>query len=284
MREKLTEREKKQGDRIIDAWRAVKTINGRADKRLSQAGPLSETLIFTRRWIQPVVMDLSFCITLTENQKTEQTERELKEEVKRVFGRSADDQLDFRCYTITGDAISISMPYAVEHPHIWTWKEKERSICGQIASLRSLDVLLDDVVRAVRTELEFLRHDRPEACRDVRLMSDDERRERVEKIKSLTAEYWYEGDHKPGRYPQMSIQREAWRRRDAQETGAEDKHDKIVGAWGKYTRQVRQGLARRAEVEGDAIAWAERVAPDFMETITKDIERWDREFKREEVN
>jgi hypothetical protein len=275
----LTEREKAQGNRIIDAWRAVKTINQHTDKRLAGAGPLSETLIFCRKWIQPVAMDLygNAIINLESGYKDEQIKQVLDAEVRRVLGKSAENQLDFRFHRITGDGMEIIMAYAVEHPHGWTWRERDRQICGQIyASLRSLDVLIDDIERACRTGLEFLRHDYPEACRDVRLMTDDERKERVEWIKSLTPEYWSEGEHRPGRYPQLSVEREAWRRRYRIETKAEDDHCRLVTSWENYTEKVRREGRRRTEVEADAIRWAERVAPDFVETIRTQIDKLDR--------
>lgn len=288
MRQELTTKEKEQGRRIVSAWRAVKTINQRADKRLAGTGPLGETLVFIRRWVQPIVFDLSMggIITLQGSHKDEQTQKALDAEVWRVFKDSATDQLDFRFFRATDDAVEIVTVYAVEHPHSWRWSERDRAICGQIyGSIRSVDVLIDDVEKASRLELEFLRHDHAEACKEVRLMTADERKERVEKIKSYPPEYWHEGPHKPGRYPQLSWEDERRHEAKGKARDAEDRHARLCGLWTVYVSQVRRGAGRDGRAERTFVRRAGEDAPDLVTEITTTIEAWDRvNNHKEEVN
>lgn len=288
MRTELTETQRRdQARRIVQGWKAVKTINERADKRLAGNEAMGAMLVFIRRWVQPVVLDLSVggIIVLEGSRRDEATKEALDAEVRRFLSERGLNRLDVRYHRVIDDNAETMTVYAIEHPHGWTWTEADRQICAQIyGSLRTLDVMVDDIERVCRAELELLRHDDPEACKEVRIFSTDERKERMERIKGFTPEYWYDGPHHAGRYPQMSVEEEearnAYRRELAvldQRDRAEERHSRFAGAWENYCLQVRRGRQRDAVVEAEFVRVAGLDAPDMIETIISDIEAWDRE-------
>lgn len=279
----LTAEQKK---RIEIAWDAVLQINQRADERLAKNEAMGEMLVFVRKWVQPVVMDLSVggIIMLEGSHREEATKQALDMLVRRWFTEQARHTLDFRLHRVIDDGLEFVTVYAVEHPSAWTWREKDRQVCAQIyGSLRTLDVVVDLVEQTCRTELELLRHDRPEAVREVRIFTADERKERIAKIKDHIAEFWFEGPHRPGRYPQLSLEDETARAVYHQELEvldrrhrAEERRDGLVRAWENYAGQIRGGRQRDGRIEAEFVRVAGLEAPDMVETIERQITEWDK--------
>ncbi|MDA8239566.1 MAG: hypothetical protein M0Z67_04240 [Nitrospiraceae bacterium] len=278
----------RQSIRLLRAIRAYKTINPRIDARLLDAGPLSPTLLFLRRWVQPCVLDLSAFISLDGTAKEERIKRDLDEQAAEVFCGIAEGYLQWQYHkTAVEEGLAFCSVFATEHPSTWVWVEADRTLCHTIyGNLRSLDILADDVLRGANTELTLMREQFGEAVQDIRLRTPDELAAVVNRIKSLTPGYWYEGEHRPGRYPQMSAEEEARRLIYRQQREAERGRARLAEVWSDYSSQVRQGKRdRNVRIERACSDRAQEVAPDYAGRIKAEIERMDRvNADGEEVN
>jgi hypothetical protein len=260
----LTQRERERDLRIIRAVRAYKEIIKRTDAKLEYRNPLSNALVFVRRLVQPVVVDCGFFFTLRD-------EKNLAQEVKKAFGNTADGYFEFRCSAGPAGADFVSV-HAVEHPKRWEWRADDREVCEQIyGNLRAVDVLMDDCERIANTEIELMKNEYPDHMKDIRIISETERQERVNKIKSVTEDFWL------SIYTQLSAEDEAReKRRELDEQAGRDRRH-LKESWCNYSTQVKEGRERNGRVELVALERAKTVAPDQVPIIKSDIEDWDRD-------
>lgn len=250
--------------RARTARRTLDELNARVDARLALIEPAGMRLMltFVRRFVMPLCIDCRDIVT---------------ELLLIDDGAWVTDKLTFNtCKTVVQETgITIETTTAVPSPAGWQWgTKKEQEILPQIyANLRTIDILIDDIARACNTELQAVWNnpDTANTIKDIRLFSADERRQKVDFIKSVSADYWHTV------YSQISRELEDKREISHAINKFQDARERLANCWYHYCQRVSSGqIVRRMDVETEALQRAGEVGPrDILGRIQGDIETMD---------